>query len=189
VNLAKLTLDRDQARELYRKYQEHRAYQTPHDEAIAQIYRRIGRGQQVIRALESIRVAGLDSAGLPRLAIARADLTLVYWHTRTDAGAFADTRSYWPGMRHNRSKVIPIDWPGLKAIAGTHEAQVPLIPVHLRPRRGIANYHILFEAEWTRRYPIDPYLVRRFGADAWLIVAAWDLTEVERAVMASRLHA
>ena len=32
-------------------------------------------------------------------------------------------------------------------------------------------------------------LLRRFGGDAWLVVAAWDLTDVERAVMQNRLSA
>jgi len=65
---------------------------------------------------------------------------------------------------------------------------VPLIPVHLRPRKAIDKYHVLWEADWNQ-YPVDPYLLRRFGADAWLVVAAWDLTPVERAVMSSKLNA
>jgi hypothetical protein len=80
-----------------------------------------------------------------------------------------------------------MDWPDMRNSNGTHEAIVPIIPVHLRPKRGLANYHILWEAEWTKRYPVDPYLLRRLGGDAWLVVAAWDLTDVERAVMSSRL--
>jgi len=35
---------------------------------------------------------------------------------------------------------------------------------------------------------VDPYLLRRFGGDAWLVVAAWDLTDVERAVMSQRVR-
>ena len=31
------------------------------------------------------------------------------------------------------------------------------------------------------------YLLRRFGQDAWVVVAAWDLTAVERAVMSQSL--
>src|SRR5258708_4807132 len=47
----------------------------------------------------------------------------------------------------------------------THEAEaiVPLVPVHLRPKRGLENYHILWEAEWTRVVPRDPMLLRRIG--------------------------
>lgn len=37
--------------------------------------------------------------------------------------------------------------------------------------------------------PKDPYLLRRIGkGDMWLVVAAWDLTEVERAALATRLN-
>ncbi len=64
---------------------------------------------------------------------------------------------------------------------------MPIIPVHLRPKRGLVNYHILWEAEWTKTYPADPYLLRRFGGDAWLVVAGWELTDVERAVMSQRV--
>jgi len=36
--------------------------------------------------------------------------------------------------------------------------------------------------------PRDPYLLRRLGkGDLWLVVAAWDLTEVERAALQSRV--
>lgn len=65
---------------------------------------------------------------------------------------------------------------------------MPLIPVHLRPRHALDNYHVLWEAEWSRVVPRDPYLLRRIGnADLWLVLAAWDLTEVERAALATRV--
>jgi hypothetical protein len=183
-------VDREQARELWQKYQTHRAYQSPHDAEIAAIYKRIAQGKTVIRALESIRAAGMNEKGLPKLAIARADTALCYFHTRgRDEVQFSNDR--WWNHRPRvalKSKTIPMAWPGVTSPPGTHEAQVPLVPVHMRPKRGLANYHILWEAEWTKRYPVDPYLLRRFGGDAWLVVAAWDLTDVERAVMGSRLR-
>ena len=62
------------------------------------------------------------------------------------------------------------------------------MPIHLRPKRGLANYHVLWEAEWTPSPPRDPFLLRRIGkADLWLVVAQWDLTEVERAALATRV--
>jgi len=36
--------------------------------------------------------------------------------------------------------------------------------------------------------PRDPMLLRRLGGDLWLVVAHWDLTEVERAAMATRVN-
>ena len=68
-----------------------------------------------------------------------------------------------------------------------YRAITPMIPAYLRPRHALDNYHILWEADW-HAIPRDPYLLRRIGdADLWLVLAAWDLTEVERAAMASRI--
>lgn len=189
MNINELKMDKEQARELYRKYQEHRAWQSPHDEEIAAIYKRIAQGKTVIRALESIRNAGCDADGLPKLAICPAHMTEC-WYQATGHG---QNRTVNFGKRspnsRDRRNVVRMDWPDApETKRWTHMAQVPLIPIHLRPKRGLQNYHILWEAEWTKRYPVDPYLLRRFGGDAWLVVAAWDLTEIERAVMASRLN-
>ena len=69
---------------------------------------------------------------------------------------------------------------------GDVKTMVPTVPIHLRPKRGLANYHVLWEAEWARIPPIDPMLLRRIGkADMWL--AAWD-PEVERAALAGRMN-
>jgi hypothetical protein len=58
----------------------------------------------------------------------------------------------------------------------------------VRPRRGIENHHVLWEAIWQPAPPVDPMLPRRIGeADLWVVCAAWELTEVERAVLASRV--
>jgi catechol 2,3-dioxygenase-like lactoylglutathione lyase family enzyme len=50
---------------LYRKYKEHVAYQTPMDAEIMRIYQLIANGWLVIRAIESIKQAGLNEQGLP----------------------------------------------------------------------------------------------------------------------------
>lgn len=183
MKVEELRVDPEHARELWQKYKTHVNYQTAADAEIAAIYKRIAQGKTVIRALESIRTAGLNAEGFPKLAICRADMPNCFWRPSTNACTF--------GERYGRTKsrkTVRMDWPGLNSAKWEGEAVVPLIPVHLRPRRGMQNYHILWEAEWTKRYPVDPYLLRRFGGDAWLVVAAWDLTDVERAVMANRLR-
>lgn len=185
MNVDALKVDPEKARELWQKYQTHRHYQTPADAEIAAIYKRIAQGKTVIRALESIRNAGLDGNGFPKLAICRADMATCWWRPSTGSCTFGEQ---W-ARRGNSRKTVRMDWPGLTSVKYQAEAVVPLIPIHLRPKRGLANYHILWEAEWTKRYPVDPYLLRRFGGDAWLVVAAWDLTDVERAVMAQRVRA
>ena len=183
-------INRDQARELWQKYQSHVHRQTSADAEIAAIYKRIAQGKTVIRALESIRAAGLNAEGLPKLAIAPAHLQECWFRPASNRCVFGKRSP----RTNERAAVVRMDWPGLTRPKDPTDrwryewcATVPIIPVHLRPKRGLQNYHILWEAEWTKRYPVDPFLLRRFGGDAWLVVAAWDLTEVERAVMSSRL--
>lgn len=197
MNVDQLKVDPEKARELWQKYQSHRVHQTPADAEIAAIYKRIAQGKTVIRALESIRNAGLNSEGLPKLAIARADESVIKLRDADNDNQAVFSHSgagSWRQRNESRTKIIRVPWDGFRLPQSQsrrkweYEAQVPLIPVHLRPRRGLANYHILWEAEWTKRYPVDPYLLRRFGGDAWLVVAAWDLTDVERAVMSQRLN-
>lgn len=193
MDVSELKIDTDKALELYRKYEAHKTRQTPADAEIESIYKHIASGKTVIRALESIREAGLNAQGFPKLAIAPAHFTDCWW--RADQNTCTFGKRWIPSnAKHN---VVRMDWAGLGELVNQANkpgerrwdasATVPLIPIHLRPRRGLQNYHILWEAEWTKRYPIDPYLLRRFGGDAWVVVAAWDLTDVERAVMSSRL--
>lgn len=178
-----------EASKLWRKYQEHRAYATPIDLEIERIYKEIARGKTVIRALASIVAAGLGDDTLPKLAIARADATKVYLdlHTR-GSGRMADVP--WVKGNTAASRVFNFADDSFSRRFNHRRGQaiVPHIPPDIRPRRGLANYHILFEAIWEKAPPVDPILLRRIGqGDNWLVVAAWNLTEVERACMADRI--
>jgi hypothetical protein len=193
MQTATLELDRDEAAKLYRKYKEHRAYSKPIDHEIERIYRYISQGKTVIRALESIKNAGIDAQGLPKLAIARADARDCYLNIYSNGEAtMSSLRS--PRGNSARSQFYKFDagfFAPMKRDYGWHAtALVPHIPPDIRPARGLQNYAILWEAEWTRRAPIDPYLIRRIGkGDMWLVVGAWDLTEVERGVLQDRMDA
>jgi len=182
MNVEKLQMDKDHARDLYRAYQESRGHMTADDRAIAAIYKRLAAGKLIIRALASITAAGLDAAGLPKLAIMRADKRKVVGYTMQDQVHFRTE-----GWHRAKDLNFRLPMPGMRSSTANAIADVPLIPVHLRPRTAIEKYHVLWEADWNH-YPTDPYLLRRFGADAWLVVAAWDLTPVERAVMSTRLN-
>ena len=62
-------------------------------------------------------------------------------------------------------------------------ARVPMIPPRLRADRALANYHILWEAEWINP-PRDPLLLRHLGKFFYAVLATWDLTPLEQAVLA-----
>ena len=184
-----ITLDRNEALALYRKYKAHRYWSEPVDLEIQRTYQLISKGKVVIKALQSIVTAGLGDDGLPKLAIVRADATKCYvdmW--QSGGGRMGMDR--WPREQANRRYIdFPAgSFPWQRSNRGAGESLVPLVPIDVRPRRGIENYHILYEAVWSPLPPVDPMLVRRIGkGDLWLVVAAWELTEVERAVLAARL--
>jgi hypothetical protein len=193
-----LKVDQYDAERLYRKYREHRAYDRPNpiDREIERIYRQIARGKTVIRALSSIVKAGLGADGLPKLAIVRADAQRCHLKTHRDGRAEMCLRDQFHG-RVARDCRFNFDAGSFSFPPhvnerwgwGDYRAIVPHIPPEHRPRRGLANYHILFEAVWTKEVPVDPMLLRRIGkGDTWLVCAAWDLTDVERAVLADRLR-
>ncbi len=187
MNVERIVVDRAKAKELYRAYRKHQHYSEPMDKEIQRAYQLIAQGRMVIKALESIRLAGLGDDGLPKLAIARADKDRCSLTLNNDGGARMDTPGSHRGARGQEFR-FPVGSFG-QVKWRRADAIVPLIPIHLRPKRALAGYHVLWEAEWTLTPPRDPYLLRRIGGDMWLVVAAWDLTEVERAAMATRMSA
>lgn len=187
-----IAVDRDKARELFLKYRAHQHYSTPIDLEIQRTYQQIAQGRVVIKALESVAKAGVGDDGYPKLAICRADAATCYLSLgQSDVVRMAskpwardtETRCYfeWP------AGTFP-PFPRARPTWSRVQAMVPLVPVHLRPKRGLANYHVLFEALWRPEPPVDPMLLRRIGkGDLWVVLAAWELTEVERAALATRL--
>lgn len=194
MQVTTLEVDRVEARTLWQKYQTHRHYQKPNpvDAEIERIYKMIAKGGVVIRALESIVKAGVGEDGLPKLAIARADAAKTYLSVYGNGSASMTDLEFARGnASRNRRFLFPEgSFVFGKGAVGRWRlsAIVPHIPPDIRPARGLANYHILWEAIWTKEVPVDPMLLRRIGkGDTWLVVGAWDLTPVERAVLTDRL--
>ena len=185
-----IIMDRAEATELYRQYKEHRHYSAPADAEIKQAYRALSKGELVIRALESVVQAGLGTQGLPKLALCRADARTCYLEHRDGEVRFMPVErrlSRAPAgtiaVPHDR---LPVQTKGRWR---AFESILPAIPHHLRPKHALSNYHILWEATWEPIPTRDPYLLRRIGSsDMWLVAAMWDLTEVERAALATRIR-
>lgn len=199
-----INVDSETAAEQYRAYLRDRHYDTPIDKEIRRTYRALAKGQTVIQAIASVAAAGAytsgrrEDIGMPKLGLVRADFTHLRCARQKD-GSFVQVpdgvanhgqaakgkRFTWPAETLPRMD-DPISRGGWWI---ERRALVPIIPLHLRPRRALAGYHILFEAEWSPVVPKDPLLLKRLGdGDLWLVVAAWDLTEVERAALATRVR-
>lgn len=189
MDVTQLVVPKVEAQRLHGEYKAHRAFQTPMDREIERTYRLIAAGKVVIQALESIKAAGVGADGYPKLALSRADQPVCrveMW----PSGSARMSPDQWPRSSTTKNFSFPEgSFPRFSGHKNDGVATLPLIPVHLRPRTALDNYHILWEAEWRRVPPRDPYLLRRIGGDMWLVLAAWDLTDVERAAMATRMAA
>jgi hypothetical protein len=205
MHAVSVELDRGKARELYREYKKHVHWSRPIDRECMRAYQFLALGRLVIQALESVKAAGVNTegegVGFPKLALCRADaLTCVATmsHDGSVTMAADDARARYrrgPGWTVMRSRNI-LHWPAGSFAPLPNRGKwraaslVPTPPLHLRPKRGLENYSILWEATWSPMPPTDPLLLRRIGlADLWLVVAQWDLTQIERAAMATRVRA
>lgn len=202
METANVVVPREEALRLYREYKKHAHWSKPIDHEIQRAYQAIAKGRMVIKAMESIRLAGVNAEGLPKLAICRADAESCTVSLGSDGSAvmrdsLVQTRTRrrwetgsWEIIQSKSVFTFPAGSFPKPPQNRSWRAQglVPPAPLHLRPKRGLQNYHILWEAIWTKAVPHDPMLLRRLGkADLWLVVAAWDLTEVERAALSTRL--
>lgn len=158
---------------------------TQQDVALKNAYREIMRGNRVLDLAATLRAAGLDPQGRPRLAIIAANHTLCWFSRFGSSGLFSPRESDgWRGRpaRGHVSVDLSVWAPG-KVIERRCRAVVPTIPPLLRPAHP-DRYWILWEAEWET-VPGDPFLLRRLGCGLYMIVAQWDLTPLEQAVLAN----
>lgn len=206
MQLETIDVDKDLARALVREYrEEHRRTGQREDAEIAKGYDHILRGRPLIRLSKVIAAGGLDDEGFPRLAVGRADQAWCYlqindhpWGDARSTVHYVTAENRDRALRTgawDRDVRIPIP---LRPEPRSHvtlydgrRSHVPVVPPGLRPRGrgGMHLYHVLWEVEkWERspEPPADPALIRRVGGDLWAVYGMWDLTELERAVLAQR---
>ncbi len=198
MNLMTLQIDEDEAKAKLAEYQQAlQLERNSEDEAIAAGYRAAARGLPVVLLSRVFELGGWFDHGLPRLAIARADATTVrveiegLWGSGPLGLVFHDddrssNRGALVGKHTVRVQMPRRDHAHNSRRAG--RTTVPLIPPRHRPRRPrLHTHHVLWEVEaWDPTPPRDPALLRHIRGDLWAVVATWDLTDLERAVLSQR---
>jgi hypothetical protein len=184
-------VDRERALALFRAYRAaHRIRPNDYDLALMRVYRAMAKGLRVLDIVEVMRAAGVDGEGRPRLAIVRANATHVHFRVVNQGGGLFCS---FPvrGKQRPRS-VVKGDLIGItdNTFDGLHawsfhtnpRAVVPTIPPEHRPKQELASYHILFEPAWED-VPADPFLLKHLYGPLFVIIAQWDLSEVEQMVL------
>lgn len=194
MNVPLITMPAHDAEVAFQEYQSAvKARHTEEDAAIMEGYRAMMKGHSVIDIEDAIGQAGLDACGRPHLAICRADGHYCWFEHRHDGPIFSlterqqhrHTRTYVRLRRGLFGENAKFLLPG-RRYQWAIRALVPSIPPRLRPKGALSSYHILWEADWEW-VPKDPLLLRHLYGHLYAVLAQWDLTELERAVLKGAL--
>ena len=168
---------------------------TQYEMAIAG-YRALAKGTPLLDLEEVFRKCPIDQKLRPRLAVARADRKEV--HVRVDGQRYIfatgdlGTWNVPTGFKPSQIALNHENPPGEGWIDGY--ARVPMVPADKRPDKGYpSDWQILWEVEaWADRSSLakpdrDPYLLKHIGGMLFAVIAEWDLTELERSIMKTRI--
>jgi len=199
MNISTITVDKEEARVHYQEYLDAtKVRKEKYVEELKNLYRYLSQGAKVLDIYEAFKQSGVNENGEPKLAIAPANVKEIYFNKESLGGGH-----FSEGQWADRYSVaLPSrtfsDWKGLAKEEVDHEweigrparphiiAKVPIIPVMLLPEsKSLNGYYILFEVEEWNEMPVakDPYLLRRINANAFVVLAEWDVTDVELAIM------
>lgn len=193
--------------ESYRR--EVRDHHDAEDAAIAKGYKALADGTPLIRLSEAMKLGGVrrvewkngNATTVPALSVCRADQPFAWTNGVDPRGGLtiAGKKSHSP---LNRRDVLRFDSGSFEVLEGTRQtwdgwnngryrlnALTPNIPPPMRPSISLRNFHIIWEAEWKVAPgppPGDPALLRHVGGDLYAVLAVWDLTELEQAVLSGR---
>lgn len=190
-----MTETKEKATELWREYTAAaRTFKDPVYADLQKIYNQVKGGRKVIDIGKVIAKGGVHENFHPRLAIAKATNKLITCHYYQDGTVkYLNGAPGW-NLKEFASDVtlkeclpkftMKSQWDKLAL-----KAPVPIIPAKLRPAKLTDDYYILWEVDvWQMIPPTDPYLLRRITKNMFVVLAGWDLTEIEKSAMAGRMY-
>lgn len=166
------------------------------DRRIIRGYQSMVKGLPIIELSKSVQAGGFFDDGLPKIAVAsavgrdcwvrresgwsRASADYIYSIKSADFDQNRGAR-----INENTVRVTVSEPPEPKRQTWSAHTLMPIIPPEHRPNQNRLHlFHILWEVEaWEPVAPRDPALLKHIGGDLWEVVAMWDLTDLERAVL------
>jgi len=172
------------------------------------VYGHLHHYGKIIDIYESFKKAGLNREGDPRLAICRADAKQCYCLKIEDGSAIFSMERLDRWQRQPRKTYAEVKLP-----AGTFQWQpidptrplntyniknqmiqcpAPIIPAKIlveEVRHRLKNYHVMWEVEeWKPVPPQDPILLKRLTSNLFGVLATWELTALEKAIIRGHIQ-
>ena len=169
-------------------------------EDLKKVYFNLKQGKKVIDVFAAMQKAGVNNLGEPRLAISTAGKNKVRF-IKQAAGSGSFYNGEWAGYTGDIqlpsgsfpewSRDEPTKYQKENNFVGSVsrekiETGVPIVPAHLLPLGKLESYYILWEVDdWEEILPPvkDPFLLKRLSMNLFVVLAEWDLTEIEQSVI------
>jgi hypothetical protein len=180
-----IEMDRTKAKQAWHTYcKAVKERQTRDDKILKAGYRHLSQGKKILDLVEVMKFAGVDSQGRPKLAIARASWEQCFLRSDANGDCSFLKRSYVSGAESRGVIYLPPQT--LSPLCNSwsqYSALVPSIPPQYKPAGRLDDYFILWDATWTSEPPTDPILLRHLGRYIYAVLAMWNLSALERALL------
>ena len=210
MEIEKIQMPKEKAKEEWKAY--NKIIKTRHDKYLEEMKNcmyQLSQGKALIDIYKVMEKAGLNKNYQPKLAIARADWKEAFFNKKDSGRGFFAGRSYdwyvksdgdidlqpetfthWPRLKQDITlvdkRVVKAEQWGIQT--PKIKTKVPIIPPQLMPDGELKNYYILWEAERWEDLPKkdDPLLLKRITENLFVILAAWDVTDLEQSIISGR---
>ncbi len=201
MNASIISMDKEEAaRKLEACLEETHKDGEEFNRSCAQAYEALAAGRKLLHLSKSFQLAGVDENHRPRLAIAAADREQVFcrWRSSSPFALFSSSANFVTSPRSRRLvRTVNMAVPHKRrhpkldfALDVFGYALVPKVPADVRPVTGqLRDWYVLWEVEqWFDRpqgltAPTDPLLLKHVAGELYAVLAEWDLTDVERAIL------
>jgi hypothetical protein len=203
MDIPTIEVKKEDAEREYKEYSELvKQREEEHLEILKKCNWHLKEGRKLLNIFDVIKQGGVDILNKePKLGIGRADWTnLIFSKYRFKTGIFADEKCSGTWSKKEFIQLPPNyfdeEWAQrdkehswFDPIRQYIKTSIPIIPAILTPNAELSNYYILFEIfSWDemidrRRVGNDPILLKRLSENMFVILASWEVSPLEQAVL------
>ena len=213
MDIEKIQMPKDQAKIEWKIYND--LIKKRHDKYLEDMKKcmyQLSQGKALIDINKVMEKAGVTKNYEPKLAIARADWKETFFNKKDSGrGFFSGNNKDWYNKSDGDIDLPPetfVQWlrgkDDLELKDGTKhkvdntaewripnskiKTKTPIIPAQLMPEGELSVYYILWEVDKWEELPKqdDPLLLKRITENLFVILSAWEVTELEQSIISGR---